>query len=197
MDMSFRSVARRRAILAALVALISLAAAVTIADLTGLISVGGSEARAEEVAGALKIGLRPGNLAPDFTLPSVSGVQVRLSQFRGQKPVLLNLWSVTCGPCRQELSEIKTIYPEYRDKVEILSVQVDSRFKLPQVTQLATELGLPHVVLADESYLMATLYQVAAVPANYFIDDRGIIRSVRIGSMSGDRLKAEMDLLLK
>lgn len=197
MNMSFHSVARRRTILVAVVALVALVAALTAADLKGLIGVGGPEAHAEEVAGALKIGLRPGYYAPDFSLPSVSGEQVRLSQLKGEKPVLLNLWSVTCGPCRQELSEIKAIYPEYKDKVEILSVQVDSRFRLAQVAQLAADLGLPHTVLADESSLMLLLYQVTAVPANYFIDDRGIIRNVVIGSMSKARLKAEMDLLLQ
>ena len=197
MNMSFHSVARRRTILVAVVALVALVAALTAADLKGLIGVGGPEAHAEEVAGALKIGLRPGYYAPDFSLPSVSGEQVRLSQFKGEKPVLLNLWSVTCGPCRQELSEIKAIYPEYKDKVEILSVQVDSRFRLAQVAQLAADLGLPHTVLADELSLMLLLYQVTAVPANYFIDDRGIIRNVVIGSMSKARLKAEMDLLLQ
>ena len=113
MFVSLHSPVRRRAVFAALVTLVAVAAAVAAADLKGPISVAGSEAQAAEVAGSLKIGLKPGYYPPDFTLPSVGGETIRLSQFRGEKPVLLNLWSVTCGPCRQELNELKTLYPEY------------------------------------------------------------------------------------
>ena len=45
--------------------------------------------------------------------------------------------------------------------------------------------------------VVVLLYQVSAVPVNYFIDERGVIRNVIIGGLSRERLKAEMDLLLE
>jgi hypothetical protein len=58
-------------------------------------------------------------------------------------------------------------------------------------------MGLPFTVLADELSVVVLLYQVSAVPVNYFIDERGVIRNVIIGGLSRERLKAEMDLLLE
>ena len=37
----------------------------------------------------------PGEIAPDFELPTVAGRQFRLSAFRGSRPVLMEFGSIT------------------------------------------------------------------------------------------------------
>ena len=80
--------------------------------------------------------------------------------------------------------------------MDILAVEV-TRFRLSYVRQLASEMVLQFTVLSDELSVVVLLYQVSAVPVNYFIDERGVIRNVIIGGLSRERLKAEMDLLLE
>ncbi|MBI2063284.1 MAG: TlpA family protein disulfide reductase [Candidatus Yanofskybacteria bacterium] len=57
----------------------------------------------EEPQGELTTGTKIGNLAPDFELTDYNGKTVRLSDFRGQKPVFVNFWASWCPFCVEEL----------------------------------------------------------------------------------------------
>ena len=46
---------------------------------------------------AVRVGVRPKEAAPDFTLRDLNGKQVSLKDFRG-KGVVLNFWATWCGP---------------------------------------------------------------------------------------------------
>ena len=73
------------------------------------------------VSAAAEIGTEVGNLAPDFTLPTLDGKQASLSQFRG-KIVIVNFWQDT-GQCRTELALIQTVYDTWpQDKLAVLSI---------------------------------------------------------------------------
>ena len=49
------------------------------------------------VAG-VTVALEVGEPAPDFTLPSTTGEQISLSQFRGKQPVLLEFYGADFSP---------------------------------------------------------------------------------------------------
>lgn len=148
------------------------------------------------VAGMRQVGLTPGDLAPDFTLSSVDGKRVSLSGFREQSPVLLNLWTVSCPSCHYELEELKIMYDDYKGRMEILSVSLDSWYPVSLIEQIVNDKGLPFTVLMDERSTVASLYKVSYVPANYLIDERGVILGVFIGAIDRDRMKTEVEPLL-
>ncbi|MCS5561441.1 MAG: TlpA family protein disulfide reductase, partial [Marinobacter nauticus] len=63
--------------------------------------------------------------APDFTLESRSGENLRLEDHRGEV-VMLNFWASWCGPCRQEMPLMDELYSQYKDLgFIILAVNVD------------------------------------------------------------------------
>lgn len=51
--------------------------------------------------------------APDFTLKSNSGENIKLSELRGQV-VLINFWASWCGPCRKEMPLLDQLYQQYK-----------------------------------------------------------------------------------
>ncbi|MGH7363037.1 MAG: peroxiredoxin family protein, partial [Candidatus Methylomirabilales bacterium] len=67
-----------------------------------------------------------GALAPDFVLPNLDGQQVRLSDFRGRKAVLLMFWASWCPSCREEAPTNRRAHALYRDRgLEFLAVSID------------------------------------------------------------------------
>src|SRR4051812_2764555 len=53
-----------------------------------------------------KLGLQPGDMAPNFEVSTHDGRRVKLSDFRG-RPVLINFWARWCTSCLSEMPEIK------------------------------------------------------------------------------------------
>ena len=63
--------------------------------------------------------------APDFTLKSAEGRNLRLQEQRGQV-VLVNFWASWCGPCKQEMPHLNRIYDKYRSSgFTLLAVNID------------------------------------------------------------------------
>ena len=63
--------------------------------------------------------------APDFVLKSVSGKNLRLSEYRGEV-VMLSFWATWCGDCRAQLDELGEMRDRYQDAgVELLAVSLD------------------------------------------------------------------------
>ena len=52
--------------------------------------------------------------APDFTLKTLGGPNLRLEEYRGQV-VLINFWASWCGPCRQEMPILDRLHQRYED----------------------------------------------------------------------------------
>lgn len=88
------------------------------------------------------------------------------------------------------------MYDDYKGRMEILSVSLDSWYSVSLIEQIVNDKGLPFTVLVDERSTVASLYKVSYVPANYLIDERGVILGVFIGAIDRDRMKTEVEPLL-
>ena len=71
-----------------------------------------------------------GDLAPDFSLPNQFGEDIKLSQFRGVKPVVLVFYPLSfSGICTGELCEIRDNFARFESNdVELLAISVDSKY---------------------------------------------------------------------
>jgi peroxiredoxin len=140
--------------------------------------------QAEELG--LEVSPVQGGLAPDFTLQTVAGETVQLTDLRGQ-PVLINLWATWCAPCRLEMPAIQERFERYQDEgLVVLAVNFDESAE--QVEAFRDELGLTFDLLLDPGAEVQQLYLNRSYPASFFIDAEGVIQVHHLGVMTEGQL---------
>ena len=135
--------------------------------------------------------------APDFTLKSVAGANLRLQEQRGQV-VMVNFWATWCGPCRQEMPHLNRLYEKYRASgFVLLGVNVDDDAR--NAVEVATKLGVRFPVLLDTEKTVSKLYDLATMPSTVLIDRDGKIRYIHRGYLNGyeDNYDKQIRELLK
>lgn len=121
--------------------------------------------------------------APDFTLKSNTGENIRLAEQRGNV-VMLNFWASWCGPCRQEMPHLNAISEEYSDLgFSLIGVNVDENQS--DADRAIKDLRVSFPVLFDNDSTVAELFSVDAMPTTIIIDKDGNVRHLHRGYQSG------------
>ena len=122
-------------------------------------------------------------LAPDFTLKSNSGENLRLSEHRGEV-VMINFWASWCGPCRQEMPLLEQLYSEYQPLgFTILGVNVEEDSSKAEA--LLSDIPVSFPVLFDTQSQVSKLYDVVAMPSTVLVDRDGNVRYLHHGYKPG------------
>jgi peroxiredoxin len=121
--------------------------------------------------------------APDFTLRSLGGPNLRLLEQRG-RVVMVNFWATWCAPCRIEMPHLNRLYDKYRKSgFVLLGVNIDDDAN--NAAALATKLGLQFPVLLDTDKKVSKLYDLSTMPSTVLIDRDGRVRYVHRGYRDG------------
>jgi peroxiredoxin len=121
--------------------------------------------------------------APDFTLKSRTGDNLKLSEMRG-KVILINFWASWCGPCRQEMPVLDKLYRHYRPlDFTVLGVNVEQNSD--KAKSLLKEVPISFPILFDNENKVSKLYDVKGMPSTVLVDRDGNIRYVHIGYKPG------------
>ena len=130
--------------------------------------------------------------APDFTLRTASGPNMRLQEQRGQV-VMINFWATWCGPCRQEMPHLNRLYDKYRASgFTLLAVNIDDDPRTATAT--AAKLGLRFPVLLDTDKAVSKRYDLGSMPATVLIDRDGKVRFLHRGYREGMELSYEQQI---
>lgn len=137
--------------------------------------------------------VQPGEKAPAFTLESVEGKKMSLSDFAG-KPVVLNIWATWCGPCRREIPELVAFAAAHEGEVAVVSISVDK----PGVdlAAFAQAQGINYVILKDDAATATKYLGEGGIPQTYFIDRDGVVRAHLYGSATRPMFEAKLEKVL-
>lgn len=134
--------------------------------------------------------------APEFAIPDLQGQTVHLSDFKG-KTVLLDFWATWCGPCLQELPDLKAIYHKYKDRdFVIVGVSLDEAGK-EVVSKFVKENDVTYpILLAGGVDKAPDGYSLRGLPTAYLIGYDGMIRKKYTGFKFREELEKDIESIL-
>ena len=142
-----------------------------------------------------------GKAAPDFSLVDRSGQKIALADLSGT-PVVLNFWATWCLPCLEELPIFQQANEALGEEVVFLLVNnnedaqtATAYLEEQRITLLSgleptrrqrAELGL------DTTTNVLRRYRVFGMPTTFFIDEAGIVQSVKPGPLLASDLSQRL-----
>jgi peroxiredoxin len=139
----------------------------------------------------LSVAPNVGALAPGFTLPTIDGQTVTLDELKGQ-PVLLSFGQTTCVACQYQLPYLQAAFEESGQEVKFIAIYIAE--SSDTVQQYTENEGVGFTVALDGDATAAIAYNIRRIPDNFFIDDQGVIKYIRVGAFSStDELLAILD----
>ncbi len=132
-----------------------------------------------------------GRELPDIALSDVDGAERRLREFAG-RPLVVNLWFSTCGPCKRELRDFAEVDAELGDEVQF--VGVDPFDTVEAMQRFADERGVRYPLWRDTDFALTNELEIVGYPVTLFVSPEGeILRQT--GEIDADELRAAIEEL--
>lgn len=137
-----------------------------------------------------------GSKAPEFTAPNPQGEQIALKDAMG-KVTLIDFWAAWCKPCRVENPNVVKTYNKYHDQgFNIVGVSLDREGQKDRWMEAIEEDNLTWPQVSNLQFWdepVAQLYGVRAIPAQFILDENGVIVAK---NLRGEELDAKVKELL-
>jgi peroxiredoxin Q/BCP len=117
--------------------------------------------------------LKPGDLAPKFTLLDAGGTEVSLGDFRGRKVLVYFYPKADTPGCTKQACGLRDALPDIGDAA-VVGISPD---KPAALSKFDTKYGLGFPLLSDPDHAVAEAYEVWGEKKNYGRTYMGIIRS--------------------
>jgi cytochrome c biogenesis protein CcmG/thiol:disulfide interchange protein DsbE len=137
-----------------------------------------------DVGGAVPLN-RP---APQFTVTTIDGQQLSMSDLRG-KTVVLNVWASWCVPCRDEAGELNRSYGVYKDR-NVVFVGIAWNDDDGQVRKFVDQYKVPYTVALDPEGKIAIDLGITGVPETYLINAQGQVTQKWVGPVTSAQLNS-------
>jgi cytochrome c biogenesis protein CcmG, thiol:disulfide interchange protein DsbE len=129
----------------------------------------------------------------DRPLDLVDAEDTTLAALVADGPVVVNYWASWCAPCIQEMPEFEEVHQEVGDRVTFVGINVNDRPE--DAARMIERTGITYLVARDDGTL-ARAGGALNMPTTLVLDRNGAIAVNRLGTMSGDDLRAAIEQVL-
>ena len=129
-----------------------------------------------------------------FSLPTLDGSTVTLSELQGQ-PVVLNFWATWCQPCKLEHPNVLAAAQAYQP-AGVVFLGVLHEDDPAEARRFLSRAGQAFPTIYDTSGRISVDYGVTGVPETFVIDAQGNIARKFVGPVAPGEIEAVLEGLL-
>jgi thiol-disulfide isomerase/thioredoxin len=134
-------------------------------------------------------------LAPEFSLYTLDGDEIRLSDYAG-KIVILDFWATWCPPCRKSIPDLISIQNEYKDDLIIIGISLDQPSTQGELQPFIESYGINYPIVLGTLEVVEAYGNIQAIPTSFTIDREGKIINKHIGLVPKSTLVEEIEAIL-
>lgn len=139
----------------------------------------------ESVSETANAGEWEGVMAPDFTVTTLDGQKITLSELKGRR-VVLDFWATWCAPCVMEIPHfIDLAKQNSTNELVIVGISSEMERELRPFVK-SKEMNYP---IASAQDLPPPYGEVSGIPTTFFIDRNGVIQNILVGYHDPETLK--------
>ncbi len=147
---------------------------------------------AERAPVAAKEPTGAGTVAPDFTLKSIDGKTVKLSDLKG-KAVVVNFWATWCQPCKIEMPWFVELQKKYGPEgLQILGISADEDASNEDLSKFTQDLGVNYPILLSEEKVEREYGGIQFLPVTVYIDRDGKIVDKAFGLKGRNEIEEDI-----
>ena len=146
--------------------------------------------------------INPNSKAPYFSLQTYEtefyekGTTFELDH-DSNKPLVINFWFPSCPPCVKEIPEIDSVYRQYKNKVDVVGVQMIGLDSVSDGSDFVRDSGIGYAVGPDSDGSIAVDYGITGFPTTVFLDsDKNIYKSWQ-GEIKMEQIKTILETLVE
>jgi thiol-disulfide isomerase/thioredoxin len=133
-----------------------------------------------------------GKKAPAFTLTTIDGKQVSLSDYKG-RPVLVNFWATWCGACKLEMPWFEEFRKKYGPQgFEILGIAQDDARK-DEIDKIAKRINVSYPILFPDAKVAPAYGGVDYLPESFYVGRDGVIQ-LQTAGLTSDGLASKDEI---
>jgi cytochrome c-type biogenesis protein len=126
--------------------------------------------------------------APDFTLSTMTGANITLSELEGT-PVVVNFWATTCPHCITELYYFEAVAQESGGDIKVIAINVGQ--PISEVERFFGDYEPTMIVALDGNMEVFRTYSLndnprGYIPITFLVDSEGIVQYVKIGAFASE-----------
>ena len=132
--------------------------------------------------------------APELKAKDVNGKELSLEAYKG-KVVLLNFWATWCGPCRAEIPSLIRIQEAYKDRLQIIGMDVDDDDQ-EQLREFVKNQGINYAVATTSVPVRLAYGGIGALPTVFIINQDSKVVQKHVGLFNPALYEIEARALL-